>query len=171
MTMEQNEEISTNTTKQISENIYHKYLALGRFFFQVGSDYVKTMWKRTIWPPKASIQALAMLEHLHKAMWKSTALNNYCNLVPLYQQMPIHIITYEYISTNMLKYNKIWMHINKYQQISIHINRYRYISPNIFKYKQIWMHINKYHCISTNIHKYQYIYLEISTSINKCQQI
>jgi hypothetical protein len=43
MTMEQNEEISTNTTKQISANIYHKYLALGQFFFQVGPDYVKTM--------------------------------------------------------------------------------------------------------------------------------
>ena len=58
MTMEHNEEISTNTTKQISANFYHKYLALVQFFFQVCSEYVKTMWKRTTWPPKASSQAL-----------------------------------------------------------------------------------------------------------------
>ena len=43
MTMEQNEEVSNNTTKQISANIYHKYLALGQLLFQVGPDYVKTM--------------------------------------------------------------------------------------------------------------------------------
>jgi hypothetical protein len=43
MTMEQNEEISTTTTKQISANFYHKYFALGQLLFQVGPDYVKTM--------------------------------------------------------------------------------------------------------------------------------
>ena len=42
----ENKEISTNTTKQVSANIYHKYLALGQFALPSGSrlceNYVKT---------------------------------------------------------------------------------------------------------------------------------
>ena len=61
----------------------------------------------------------------NKTNWKSTVLNNYCNLVPLYQQISIHINRYQYKSTIMFKYKQIWMHINRYQQISIHNNKYQ----------------------------------------------
>jgi hypothetical protein len=49
---EQNEQISTNETKQISTSIWHKYLALAQLLFQTSSYYVNTMWKRTTRPPK-----------------------------------------------------------------------------------------------------------------------
>jgi hypothetical protein len=89
---EQNEQIPTNTTKQISTNIWHKYLALAQLLFQVSSNYVNTMWKRTTWPPKASSQALATLEQPTEALS-------------------------QYISTNINTYQQISIHINKYVQI------------------------------------------------------
>ena len=65
---ELNEQTSTNTTKQISTNIWHKYLALAQWLFQVSSYYGKTMWKRTTWPPKTSSQTLATLEQPTEAL-------------------------------------------------------------------------------------------------------
>lgn len=86
--------------------------------FQGSSYYVNTLRKRIIWPPKTSIQALAMLEE-----WTETL--------------------GQYISTGIFKYEQIWMHMSRYQYISSNI-KYQYISANIIKYEQIWTHINKY---------------------------
>ena len=88
---EQNEQISTNTTKQISEKIQHKYLALALLLFQATSYYVNTMWKRTTWPPKASSQAPATLEQPTEALS-------------------------QYISRNINKYQQTSIDINKYVQ-------------------------------------------------------
>ena len=158
--------IFNNTTKQISTNIWHKYLALAQLLFQVSSYYVNTMWKRTTWPQKGFQPSAGNAGTTNLKRWVNT-----------YQQMSIHMNRYQYISTNIFKYKQIWRHINKYRQISIHIKRYRYISTNIIKYKQIWMHINKDQQISIHINKYHYIstnileYKQIWMHINRYQYI
>ena len=166
---EQNEQISTNTTKRISTNIWHKYLALAQLLFQVRSYYVQYYVKTHYMAPK-SFQPSA--GNAGTTNWSAES---------------IHINKYQYISTDINTYQQICSNINKYvcisttyQQISIHINKYQYISANILKYKQIWIcqHINKYQYISTDIfqnmnkytstcciQQYQQISIQISTII------
>ena len=150
MTNEQNEQISTTTTKQISTNIWLKYLALGPVAlpseFVLCEYYVKTHYMA----PKASSQAPATLEQPTEAVsqYISTNINTYRS----------HINTYQQISSNINKYECQSNIKISYQQISIHIK-------NINTYQIL--NINKYECISTNINKYQYI----STNINTYQQI